>query len=134
MVYARVRRGHQRPETIAIMKTPMWHPLLKLAIIGNLVLHGEAYASYLVNGFCTRSLTPGTIIMGNPIAESTARSLTVSRNGVALTSGDTYVYGETLTVDLTSTNGEYLLQALGGATFTGTSTSPCRTSYICPRD
>lgn len=43
----------------------------------------------------------------------------VSRDGVALASGDTFQPGEVLTVSMSVTSGEMLLETSGGAQFTG---------------
>ena len=43
----------------------------------------------------------------------------VSRNGVALASGDTYEQDEVLTVTMSDTSGEMLLEVSGGAEFVG---------------
>lgn len=56
--------------------------------------------------------------MGSPVTASASRSITVSRGTTALTTGSSYQYGETLTVKLSSTSGEYMFQTDGGA-FTG---------------
>ena len=54
------------------------------------------------NFACAQAKTP---------LEDTARTLYVKRSGVALTNGDEYVSGETLTIELSSTAGQGLIQA-----------------------
>ena len=69
---------------------------------------------------CKKPLAVGTSYMGVISVQSTDNSVTVKRGSTTLTSGATYVAGETLTVQITTaSNFEYLLQALGGALFTG---------------
>ena len=53
------------------------------------------------------------------LTDMMCRVIQVSRNGVALTSGDNFDPGEVLTVAMSVTSGEILLEASGGAQFTG---------------
>ena len=71
---------------------------------------------------CNRDMTPGSVIMGNPAKRDDLRSVQVLRNGAILSSGDTFVSGETLTVQISTistTTGlfKFMFQATGGALF-----------------
>ena len=71
---------------------------------------------------CNREMTPGSIIMGNPAKIYDLRSVQVLRNGHILDSDDTFVPGETLTVQvstISTTTGsfKFMFQASGGALF-----------------
>jgi hypothetical protein len=70
-------------------------------------------------GLCSLSMTSGTNIpkMGTAFS-STSRFVQISRNGTFLSSNGEYVAGESLTVSLSSTNGEYVFEATN-ATFSG---------------
>ena len=50
---------------------------------------------------------------------STARNIVVKRDGIALNNGSTYVVGETLSVSISLTTGDVVLEASGGATLLG---------------
>ncbi len=57
------------------------------------VNHVAGYATYMTqSSYCSRSLTAGTQIMSHTVS-STSRTISVTRNnGVALNSGDAYVF------------------------------------------
>lgn len=79
----------------------------------------DGHSVYMTQSqYCSLALNPGTNIMGSSAVTSSSRSVVVRRGSTTLTSGATYNYGETLTVSLSSTSGEYVLQTSGG-TFTG---------------
>lgn len=84
-----------------------------------------SHADFMTSSYCSTPLTPGTVIMGRSAVSSTGRSVIVKRGSTVLTSGASYVYGETLTVSLSSTSGEYNLQT-SGATFSGGGCSSTR--------
>lgn len=98
----------------------------------------SGYATYMTqSSYCSRSLTAGTQIMSHAAVSSTSRTISVTRNGVALNSGDAYVYGETLVASLSSTSGEYVIQVTGGASVTGGGCTKTRlanadTSFVLP--
>lgn len=62
----------------------------------------SGHADYLTTSYCGRSLSVGTNIMGYSAVSSSSKSVIVSRSGVALSSGDAYVAGETLTISLSN--------------------------------
>ena len=70
--------------------------------------------------------------MGYSAVSSTSRSIIVSRAGTALSSGASYVPGETLSITLSSTANEYVLQAAGGASFVGGSCSQWSRVIVAP--
>jgi hypothetical protein len=99
-----------RPSYIGILA-------LLLAILGIVSAHPNLLP-------CTRTLTAGTTIMAGPAVSSSSRSVVIMRGSTALASGDAYLPGETLTVSISTTGGEYVFEALGGAAFaSGTCTS-----------
>eukprot|EP00601_Ochromonadales_sp_CCMP2298_P001514 CAMPEP_0173172280 /NCGR_PEP_ID=MMETSP1141-20130122/2223_1 /TAXON_ID=483371 /ORGANISM="non described non described, Strain CCMP2298" /LENGTH=214 /DNA_ID=CAMNT_0014094303 /DNA_START=368 /DNA_END=1009 /DNA_ORIENTATION=- len=72
--------------------------------------------------FCDRTMNVGDTIMGSTVVGSTSRSVRISRSGSFLASNDAYNPGETLTVTLSSTAGDYIFES-AGATFSGGSCS-----------
>ena len=59
-------------------------------------------------------LQVGITVMGSNMAvENQGRTMVVKRNGVALTSGSTYIPGESLTVTVSSFTLEAVFQATG---------------------
>jgi hypothetical protein len=102
--------------------------LLLLLTISCLCLHHvQGYASYMTqSSYCSRALTVGTTIMGRAAVSSTSRTISVTRNGSPLTSGASYVYGETLVATLSSTSSEYVMQVSGGAVVSGGSCGATR--------
>ena len=69
--------------------------------------------------YCTVPMTAGTTIMGRAAVSSTDRTVVVTRNGVALSSGDSYVYGETLVATLSSTAPQYVIEVTGAVVTSG---------------
>lgn len=72
----------------------------------------------LVSGFaykvpCDFPLIPGAVFMGLPSKSDDSKPIAVSRNGVPLTSGSLYSYGEVLTISLADAPSEYLIEAQG---------------------
>ena len=101
----------------------LWISLLLLALAGGC----EGYASYMVqSAYCSRSLTAGTKIMGIAAVSSSTRTVSITRNGVPLSAGSSYVYGETLVVSLSATSGQYVIQVTGGAKISGGGCSSTR--------
>ena len=98
----------------------------------------QGHSVYMTQStYCSVPVIVGTQIMSMTTVSSTARTISVTRNGVPLNSGDAYVYGETLVASLSSTSGEYLIQVTGGATVTGGGCSNTRyanaaTSFVLP--
>jgi hypothetical protein len=81
------------------------------------IIHG--HSSFMTqNSYCNLPLTVGTTIIRAPTVISFSRTLIVSRGTTVLTSGASYVAGESLTVSLTSTSNEYIFET-SGATFNG---------------
>lgn len=63
--------------------------------------------------YCSRTLQVGTTIMNNNVALSTGRTMVVSRGGTALSSGDVYVPGESLTVTISTFTLDMVFEARG---------------------
>ena len=103
--------------------------------------------SYPTTGYgftCSRSMRSGSSIMGRTVAVSSDRyaymyiftsipfttflcsSVRVKRGGLFLSSGDEYSPGETLTVSISNSGGETVLQSSGGASFSGGTCSNTR--------
>ena len=67
-------------------------------LFGILVGRVSGYASYMCNmggkSYCTTKMTVGTVIMGGAAYSSTTRSIVVTRNGVAISTGYQFVVGD----------------------------------------
>jgi hypothetical protein len=73
----------------------------------------ESFAEFMQKQACHRKLEENQYIMGHKVISSTERLVTVSRNGEQLKSGDSYIPGETLEIDLTiiKAKGDHLFQS-----------------------
>ena len=60
-------------------------------------------------------MTAGEIIMNNPVEHSEDRSVQVFRNSEAVSSGSSYLSGETLTVVLSDVTAQFVIETTGGA-------------------
>jgi hypothetical protein len=89
--------------------------LLTLAALRDVVSH----AIYPCTTRCDVIIAVGQNIMVNQPAVQGTRRVRVYRGSTQLTSGATYVPGETLTVRLSATTGEWAFEATGGASFVG---------------
>ncbi|KAJ1406162.1 hypothetical protein B484DRAFT_456902 [Ochromonadaceae sp. CCMP2298] len=67
---------------------------------------------------CDREISVGATVMGQSAVGSISRSVIISRGGAVLSPKASYVPGETLSVTLSSTLGEYIFITTG-ATFPG---------------
>ena len=80
----------------------------------------NGHAIHLVTDQCSRSISVDTIIMGEPAITNNERNLVITRQGSSnpLTSGSLYCPGEVLTVQMSTTLGEYVFETTHG-TFVG---------------
>jgi len=80
-----------------------------------LLLNGHAIYMTYQGSYCdTTPLTLGTTVMSATIVPDTlGRTITVSRNGIKLVSGSTFVPGEILVVTITPFSLEVVLEARG---------------------
>ena len=103
--------------------------LLLLILCGPLLLQEiDARPANMVGttSRCNNALQVGDVYMGSTSIESSSKSVTVKRGTTVLSSGDSYVAGETLSVDFEDNgSNNYLLQATGGGSFGGSGTSTC---------
>ena len=91
---------------------------LAITTFGTRVVTGHS-SDMITDAYCSTSLTVGTYInnMGTCV-DGTSRSVQVYRGSTLLTTGDSYVAGESLTVKLSSASGEYCFEA-SNAVFSG---------------
>lgn len=99
---------------------------LSLIFLIRAVWPAAGHSEYMTQTYCSTPMTPGTNIMGSGVVTSTTRSLIVKRGSTTLTTGSTYNYGETLSVSISSTSGEYLLESSGASFSQGKCTSGTR--------
>ena len=98
----------------------MWVLIVVILAIAFLAAPVIGYSYKMITSkYCSTSLTVGTYInnMGTCV-DGTSRSVQVYRGSTLLTTGDSYVAGESLTVKLSSTSGEYCFEA-SNAVFSG---------------
>jgi hypothetical protein len=87
--------------------------LVVLAAVLDCVL---GHASWMaLPGYCDRALDRYANIMYRAVVQTTSVYVTVKRAGVTLLAGAEYVAGETLTVHISSTTGQYLMENSGGS-------------------
>ena len=73
----------------------------------------SSHGRYMVQNQCSRALAAGVTIMGNSVIEDSQRSMIISRGENALTSEDSYVPGETLTVSISSFTYDIVFEVRG---------------------
>jgi hypothetical protein len=97
------------------MLTLTWDAILLLFTL--CVYSVDSHATYFT---CDEypELKAGLTVMGKTIAVGTSRSIIVRRGSTELNSGDNYIPGEVLTVSLSVTTGEMILETSGSAQFT----------------
>lgn len=79
-------------------------------------LRVDGFAEWMTKDFCRRSMAVGEVIMNAEVTASTDRSVLVYRGDQQLQSGDFYVPGELLTVKISDTKPQYVLEVSGPAT------------------
>lgn len=84
-----------------------------------------SHSNYMITTYCSTSLSVGTVMMGFPAQSSTSRSVVVKRGTTALSSGANYVPGETLSLSISSTSGEYVIEVSPNAPFVASSKTGC---------
>lgn len=97
-----------------------------ISIIPGLV-HG--HSSYMLSSYCSTPITVGTYIMGYSASSSSSYSVSVKRGAVALSSGSSYIPGETLSISFSSSPSEYVIQ-VSNAVFTSGTTGCSNTRVI----
>eukprot|EP01038_Epipyxis_sp_PR26KG_P004332 gene4332-6133_t len=97
-----------------------------LLLLGVMVLPADGHATLMTSSYCSRSLSAGTTIMSKSAVISTTRTLVIKRGSTTLTSGASYVAGESLTVSISSTSGEYLFEASNAQFSSGSCTDNVR--------
>lgn len=90
--------------------------LLPLVLALLAALRVEGFAEWMTKDFCRRSMAVGEVIMNAEVTASTDRAVLVYRGDQQLRSGDFYVPGELLTVKISDTKPQYVLEVAGPAT------------------
>jgi hypothetical protein len=86
-----------------------------LAVFSVLILHySHGFANWLTTDFCDRSLVVGEVIMNEVIVYSELRSIKVLRDGSDISSSGLYYPGEKLTVQLSDTTKQYVIETANG--------------------
>ena len=90
--------------------------LLCLALLHN---GADAHSRYMLNRNCGTSMTVGSRIMGSKAVIDNGNSVGVTRNGFAMSSGETVKAGDTASFSVTTSMpyGEYAIEVSGGAYF-----------------
>jgi hypothetical protein len=86
------------------------------AIILLIIARFEFIQSHASKFLCSRSLSTNQPIMHSNSQSSNSRSIVIKRNGQSLSNGASFVQGETLQVSLSSTSGQYIIEASFGST------------------
>ena len=104
---------------------------IRIAVFVFLICTGVVN-SYPSSLSCSTKLNAGTYIMSSKAVNSDSRSVIVKRGSANLVSGSSYVAGETLTISISATGGQWIFEASNAQFVGGSCTDKFRSNSFSP--